>query len=228
MAHSIKVFTDRYPLLGPVIWILSIHYFIVQLLVSAAWTHVPYSWRYNTISDLGNTACGLTNGRFACSPLHALMNSSFIVLGLIMAIGSLLIFQEFRESRGTLTGFSLMALAGFGTVVVGLFPENTIGALHVLGASLPFLLGNLSLVILSIALYKIGPKARICTFISGFIPLLLLVPFLDGRYGLFGIGGMERLIAYPQTIWLILFGLYMSRNHIIYRSMWRHKQKKHR
>jgi hypothetical protein len=29
-----------------------------------------------------------------------------------------------------------------------------------------------------------------------------------------GRGGMERLVSYPQTIWLVLFGVYMSATRI--------------
>src|SRR4051812_14625263 len=108
--YRIKIFTDRYPFLGPVIWLLSTQYFMIQMIVAAAWKSPSYSWRFNTISDLGNTACNLADGRVVCSPLHGLMNLSFITLGIIMACGSLLIYQEFRERLGTLFGFSLMAL----------------------------------------------------------------------------------------------------------------------
>ena len=57
-ARRIAVFTDKYPLLGPLVWVLSVQYFLVQLIVAAAW-HPPYSWAHNLISDLGNTACGM-------------------------------------------------------------------------------------------------------------------------------------------------------------------------
>lgn len=217
--QPIKVFTNRFPFLGPIIWILSIQYFIIQVLAAIAWSaSVPYSWRLNTISDLGNTVCGPFNGRLVCTPLHTLMNLSLVMLGLIMASGSLLIYQEFRESKLTRLGFSLMALAGFGTILVGVFPENTNSAFHVLGAALPFLIGNISLVILSISLYKVGIGPKIYTFVSGFIPLVALVPFVYGKYGNLGIGGLERVIAYPQTIWLIFFGLYISRDHYLRRK----------
>ena len=213
--QRVKVFTDHYPWLGPLIWILSVEFFIAQLVVAAAWT-LPYDWRQNTISDLGSTACSILAGRPVCSPLHGLMNASLIALGIIMASGSLLIYQEFRESRASLLGFSLMASAGIGALLVGLFPENTVAVLHFLGASGPFLLGNLSLVVLGLALYKISPIMRLYTLLSGAIPLFALYLFFTQRYGSLGIGGVERVVAYPQDVWLISFGIYMSRNHVIY------------
>lgn len=208
---AVEVFHDRYPLLGPLLWVLSVHYFVVQLLVALAWS-TPFSLRANTISDLGNTACGSYRNLAVCSPLHSVMNASFLLLGVIMMSGSLLIYQEFKESKGTLVGFSLMALAGFGTCLVGLFPENTVSALHILGASLPFLFGNLSLVILGWSLYAIPKGMRYYTLLSGIIPLIALCFYATDHYGPLEIGGLERLVAYPQTIWLFVFGLYMSHN----------------
>ncbi len=105
-----------------------------------------------------------------------------------------------------------MAMAGLGTVLVGLFPENTIAALHEIGAALPFFIGNLGIVILGITLGL--PKGmRFYSLATGIVALIALGLFFSGTYLGLGVGGMERLTAYPQTIWLIVFGLYMSRKH---------------
>jgi len=209
---TIKTFTDRYPLIGPAIWMLSIQYFVIQIIAGLAYK-TTYSLRFNTISDLGNSVCGTYSGRYVCSPLHSLMDASFILLGVTMASGSLLIYQEFKRDSATLVGFSFLAIAGFGTLLVGLFPENTVSALHVLGASLPFLLGNVALIILSVSL-AIPRLLRYYTFISGVLALIALAFFYSQHYLGLGIGGMERLVAYPQTFWLIAFGLYISSSHI--------------
>lgn len=60
-----------------------------------------YSLAHNTISDLGDTTCGIFNGRPICSPLHVLMNISFVVLGLTMVAGSLLVSRTLARNRGT-------------------------------------------------------------------------------------------------------------------------------
>jgi hypothetical membrane protein len=212
--RKLKVFTDRHPLIGPMVWILTIEYFLVQVIVAEAW-HNPYSFRFNTISDLGNTVCGITSTRYVCSPLNSLMNAAFIALGVLMAAGAPLIYQEFRKNKGTMIGFSLMAIAGFGTIVVGLFPENTIPAAHILGAAMPFLLGNISLVVLGLSLKGVSSKMRAFAIISGAVSLIALVFFLKRHYGWLGIGGVERIVSYPQTIWLIAFGIYMSKDHFL-------------
>lgn len=211
--HRIAVFTDKYPLLGPLVWVLSIQYFAMQIRVAAAW-QMGYNWSTNLISDLGNTACGPYIDRYVCSPDHVFMNASFILLGLTMAVGSLLIYTEFSGRRSSFTGFLLMGLAGVGTMLVGIFPENTIGTLHLLGAFMAFGLGNLSLVILSLALKRVRQSFRLYTFLSGVLTLTAFGLFLFHIDLGLGRGGMERLVSYPQTLWLILFGLYMTSSHV--------------
>lgn len=209
--RMIRVFTDRFPLVGPSFWIASIQYYLVQLVVMLAWM-AHFSLASNTISDLGNTNCGLYNGRYICSPLHALMNASFVVLGATMMIGAVLVYQEFRETEGSLVGFSFMGLAGAGTILVGLFPENSVSSLHFIGALLPFLVGNIGLIVLG-AVLDLPKTLKLYTLLSGVISLLALGFYLTHYYLGLGPGGMERLVAYPQTMWLIVFGIYLSRNH---------------
>ncbi len=208
----IKTFTDRYPYVGPLFWMVSVQYYIVQIIVASAWL-IPYSLLHNTISDLGNTACGIYDGRQVCSPLHGLMNASFIILGITMMAGATLIYQEFTENKGSAVGFSFMAVAGFGTLLVGLFPENTVHALHTLGAFLPFLIGNVGMVVLGLSL-DIPKTLKLYTLISGIVSLLALGLFVNNIYLGLDIGGMERIVAYPQTLWLIVFGIYISSNHM--------------
>lgn len=211
--RRVAEFSDKYPLIGPLVWILSVQYFIVQLVAAKAWES-GYSWKLNVISDLGNNACGQYAGRYVCSPDYAFMNASFLMLGFTMALGSLLIYQEFKQSRASLIGFSMMALAGFGTILVGLFPENTIKEMHGLGAFLALFIGNLSLVVLALALSNVRKSFRVYTFISGIVSITAFILFVSEIYLGLGQGGMERVVSYLQTIWLILFGVYMTHSHL--------------
>lgn len=224
--RSVKIFTDRFPWLGPLVYVLSVEFFVVQFIAAAAWK-LPYSWRVNTISDLGRIACGLQDGRYVCSPLHAWMNLSLIIVGAIMAGGSLLMYQEFRESRAAFVGFTLMGIAGAGTVLAGVFAEDANPQLHVIGASLPFILGNVSLLVLGIALYNTPGLLRVYTFLSGFVALVALCFFAVKQYGSLGEGGLERVVTYPQTIWLVVFGLYLSESHTAFVRRFRRMVKRH-
>ncbi len=204
---KIKTVSNKYPTLGLIFWILCIQYFLVQLIVGLAWVSPPYSWRLNTISDLGNTMFGLYGGRYVCSPLYDLMNESFVLLGICMIYGSILIFRGQDKNRALLWGVILMGRAGLGSILLGLFPENSVRSFHVTGAALTFILGNVALIIFGLTLSM--PKAfRFFTITLGFAALVALGLFFTHNYLGLGIGGMERLTAYPQTVWLILFGIY--------------------
>jgi hypothetical membrane protein len=147
------------------------------------------------------------------------------MLGITMAVGSLLIYQEFKESVTSLVGFCFMSIAGLGTIVVGLFPENTASSVHLAGAILPFFIGNVALIVLSFGL-GIPKPFKIYTFLSGSISLVALIFLTTNHYLGLGVGGIERLTTYPQTTWLIIFGIYISSNHIrkIPRLMLQHKR----
>lgn len=208
LKRRIQVFESHHPFIGPAFWIATIHYFVVQIIAAAYWT-TPFSLKDNVISDLGNTACGMYAGRYVCSPLHQWMNASFIILGLLMVLGSILIYYGFRKHLGTVITFQLMGWAGIGAVMVGLFAENTVPALHFVGALFALLLGNLAILLFGFVLGLHG-WFRVYTIATGIVTLTALgLYFLQIYLGL-GPGGMERLAAYPQTLWLIVFGVFLS------------------
>src|SRR6478735_2864377 len=61
---------------GGILWTLAIGYLLSETLTAEAW-RTPYSFVYNSISDLGVTNCSQV-----CSPLHSFMNLSFVATGL--------------------------------------------------------------------------------------------------------------------------------------------------
>jgi hypothetical membrane protein len=199
---------NQYRLVGPLLWVASIQYFVTQVFVARAW-QVRYSLSANTISDLGNTSCRDHASLNVCSPRYALMNISFVILGICMMSGAALIYSEFKTGRFGKIGFGLIALAGLGTVIVGLVPENVMPGLHAFGATLPFLFGNIGVLLLGIKL-QLPKIVRMFTIVCGIIALIGLALFKLGAYLGLGLGGMERVTAYPQTIWLIFFGIYIA------------------
>ena len=183
--------------------------------LAVAWVwRPPYSVVSNSISDLGNTACGTYRGAFVCSPRHDLMNAALVLLGAVMIVGSLLIYHEFSPLRATerwatVLGFGCVAVAGAGTAVVGLFPENTVHAVHLVGAALAIGVANVGIIVLGIVL-PLPPSLRRYSLTWGPLSLLALLCFAGHRDLGLGQGGMERLAAYPETIWLISFGVFMT------------------
>ena len=196
----------RYPRVGFVLYVASIQYFVVQVVVASRWAP-PYSLKTNTISDLGNTACGQFNDRAVCSPLHQLMNLSFATLGATMVCGSILFRFRVPKGRGTSRGLNAMSIAGFGVILVGLFPENSNSAIHGLAAALPFTVGNVAVVVLGLTL-PLSRRLQYFSVLAGSIALVALVSSLSANDWGLGSGGIERVVAYPQTLWLVVIGIY--------------------
>jgi hypothetical membrane protein len=203
--------TPRMIRLGAIVWILAIQFFVMQLIVQSAWT-TPFSLTENYISDLGNTTCApypVGSNSYVCSPWHAAMNISFISLGIIIPVGIALIWRAFPPGRACMFGLALLALAGPGEMLVGLFPENVNITPHSIGAAAHFVSGNLGIVVLGIAIAATRRQNVLAIFsiIAGMLGLLATALFIRGSYLGLGIGGMERIAAYPLPLWLIVVGV---------------------
>lgn len=205
----IGAFGDRHPTIGPNLCIASLQYFLIQFVVALQWSP-PYNVSKNTISDLGITMCGRFNARYVCSPLHQVMNFSFVFLGVTMVAACILLQHRFStvRSRWRNTGFILVGIGGIGVMMVGIFPEDSIPSLHGIGAALPFLLGNIGVVVLGFSL-PVLRGFRLFTLISGIVALAAVAFYATGHYLGLGEGGIERVVAYPQTIWLIALGVFL-------------------
>jgi hypothetical membrane protein len=201
--------SERTVWLGAIVWILAVQFFVAQIVVQSAWV-TPFSLTQNFISDLGNTACGPyppDSGMYVCSPWHTWMNASFILLGLIILVGAALVRKAFPPGRFRAAGLMLLALAGAGNLAVGFFPEDVNITYHRLGAAAHFILGNLGMVALGIALGRRRLALAVYSIVSGLLGLLATTLFISEHYLSMGIGGMERLAAYPLPLWLIVAGI---------------------
>jgi hypothetical membrane protein len=186
---------------GAVAWLLAMQFFLAQAIAQSAW-RTPYSLTRNVISDLGRTSCGDA----ACSPLHGVMNGSFVIVGLTMALGAVLARGAFIAGWRRTFAVLLFIAAGLGVVMVGVYPENEQAGRHVAGAALNFVCGNAALV-----LFGLAADARIrafgaCSILGGAAGLaaaLLLALKVD--FGL-GPGALERICAYTIAIWQIAAG----------------------
>lgn len=196
----------RFAAVGPIMWILSIQFFVVEVVVANAWKSPAYSWRINSISDLGATRCGQFDGRYLCSPLHGIMNSSLVVFGITMTVGSMLTYRRLRNGRAA---FAMMTLAGLGPLLVGVFPETSIFWAHLVGQDLAFMFGNIAQIVFSFTLSE-PLWLRRYSRISGATALVALFLFLSHHRFFLGLGGMERVVAYPLVIWLIVSGVYVQ------------------
>jgi hypothetical membrane protein len=138
------------------------------------------------------------------------MNLSFIVLGVSIVAGTALLIPVLSGSRWTRVGLRLFAAGGLGTVIVGLFPENTVPAFHGIGAALPFLLGNAGILLAGLTLEESRLVAWY-TVGTGVVALAALAFYASGHFLGLGEGGVERVVAYPQTIWQVVVAFTLLR-----------------
>ncbi len=148
-----------------------------------------YSVSENYISDLG------------VGPTSVIFNSSVFVVGLLSVAGSYF-FQRAFDSRVLA---ALFAITGVGAMGVGLFPE-TAGAIHGVASLIVFLFGGVS-AIMSFRVLK--PPLSYFSVLLGALSLVALGLFgAKVDLGL-GIGGMERMIAYPVLLWAVSFSSFL-------------------
>jgi hypothetical membrane protein len=203
---------------GGFAWILAtLQYTVAQLVAASAWSP-PYSWANNYISDLGNTACGMFavphgTAAYVCSPLHAVMNASFIAAGVLTIAGALLLNRLCPVRRLTTVALVLWILAGLGKIVVGLVPENTDPGLHILGAlNLP--ISSVAILLLSLTIRRTHRSLSVTGVVVAVVGLAGSVLSSAGQYAGsslylgFGVGGMERIAGYPSNLWMLLIGAF--------------------
>jgi hypothetical membrane protein len=195
------------------VWMSAVQFFVAQAVAQSRWT-TPFSLATNFISDLGNTSCAVYAGSnaFVCSPWHTVMNASFALQGIIIAVGTVLARPAFAHRRacnwvGVLLGITALSMVG-----VGLFPEDVNHGAHVISAGTQFITGNTAILVFGIAA-RHGTQWRMFSSFSicfGALGLAATGLFAQG-YGLgLGVGGMERIAAYTLPIWLITAGALMG------------------
>ncbi len=170
--------------------------------VFLAETQYPgYSTAKNTLSSLGGTLPPV-------EPSATLFNLSIFLLGVLALVSVYLILK----SGGCRLFSTCLLLTGIGAMGVGLFPSYS-PVEHAIFTFLTFFFGSLA-VLFS---YRLGLNIHmvILSTIMGLVPLSIIIGTLifgfDNviiRY--LGIGGAERLVAYPLVIYIVALGGYLS------------------
>jgi hypothetical membrane protein len=153
----------------------------------------------NTVSDLA----AMRPDDVVRQPSAAIFNVTMIVGGLAIAVAAVLL----RRSRAALPGVVATAGLGVGMVLVGVFPGNTVMAVHQLVSLLAFTSGGLAAILTA----RLLPRAlRPVQRLLGAVALFFLVAYqLFSQSALFeelGEGGTERWIVYPVALSLVVLG----------------------
>lgn len=192
---------------GGACWILSLAFMVGQVVAQLAW-NTPYSLLDNRISDLGSTSCGVwITGQYICSPLHGVMDACIVATGACFALGAVLTWRAWPRRRLSTWGLALIAVAGAGLVLVGLFPENVNVGLHLLGA-LNIPMGNVALLLLGFATWKWRRWVGVTSIVMALIGFsgVAVGPALLALTGGHGDGLAERVSAYPIIAWMVVVG----------------------
>jgi hypothetical membrane protein len=148
-----------------------------------------YSTANNYISDLG------------IGPSAAVFNVALTLGGLLGLAGVYLLSQGVKSRLF----IAFIGLSSLGSFLVGVFPED-MGLPHVFAALLAFLFGSAS----AILAYRFtNSPFRYLSAALGATSLGAFLLFGAGAYLGLGVGGMERMIAYPNLLWSIGFGAYL-------------------
>ena len=177
-------------LAGILIFIASLQ-FVLAMTISEA-LYPDYSVSENYISDLGDYS--------KAKSVAYIFNSSVFLLGLLVLVAAYFIQRAFNYK---VFSFCLI-LTGIGAMGVGLFPENfAVPYLHMIVSFITFFFGAISAIV-SYKLQK-SPLSYLAV-VLGLLSLISLALFGLGIYLGLGVGGMERMIAYPTLLWALGFG----------------------
>jgi hypothetical membrane protein len=183
---------------GAPAWVLTLQFFVAETVAGLRFD--GYSWTGDVISDLGASS----------SPAAGLMNASFVLQGVLIVTGVVLL-------RGVLPGLAgrlatvLLGVAGIGVLVVGLFPLDAQGDVHAVGA-VTYLVGS-SLGLLALA-HTLRPRSEAlgsAVAVMGVVATAMSVFFLAGITRFLGDGGTERAAAYLLPVALALVGVALWR-----------------
>jgi hypothetical membrane protein len=199
---------------GGICWVATLEFFAAQAIAQSAWKGSDYSLAGNAISDLGVTACGRITvagqSGYYCSPLHSLMNASFVITGILMLLGLYLTLPIWPAGRLARWGIALFTLAGIGKIIVGLVPGDVNYGLHSLGG-LGIIFANIGMIVLGAAVSGKNDRwISLLPVLLGILGIVGEVFFLAHRA--FGGGGAaERVADYPAFAWMIVLGICCAR-----------------
>lgn len=179
------------PWLGAGWWALCFQFFVAEQIARLRWPG-QYSMQMNWISDLGA----------ANSPLHWVMNSSFVLQGVLISVGALLMRRLFPAKWTYRLALVLFLFSGVGVFVVGLVPEDRVAMVHRLAAVVHLLAGNLAMILIGVAMIADAARTRFRGWIALLAGLLGLTALALVGLGEKDVGTFERLAAYPLTLWL--------------------------
>ena len=181
-------------------------YFLLAEFVSAVYTGLPLFEVYtqNTISALG------VPGHI--SPIDWLMNSGFIVLGVLLIIGFHMGLSS-RIKKWKAIEYALTFVTALGLFIIAAIHAGN--PIHQIGALMAIVGGGVLLMTAAFAL-DTSKSYKIASFSLGLIAILFLVVMIIfmGNPDLEIIEAVpERISVYALILWSFLTGVYLIKNN---------------
>jgi hypothetical membrane protein len=190
---------------GSALWVGAAVGYLVLEAAAAASFEPSYSYARDYISDLGITA-GLVRGRMIDSPQAHLMHIAFYLQAILFFAGAVLIVG-FPKSRSARIFLALIAANAVGNIVVGTVHT---GKVHVVGAALAIVGGNMAILAGSTVVRRIGDRrwyrniSKLVASLGLLCLTMLLVNSATMKSNLLPDGAWERGSVYSITIWQLL------------------------
>jgi hypothetical membrane protein len=191
---------------GAALWVVAAVGYLILEAAAAASFEPCYSYARDYISDLGITHGGVVRGRMIDSPRADLMQTAFYLQGFLFFAGALLIVG-FPESPRARTFLGLMAVNAVGNIVVGTVHSGTV---HVAGAALAIVGGNIAILAGSAVVARVGSRrwyrnvSKLIAALGLLCLIMLMVNSATMRSNLLPDGAWERGSVYSITIWQLL------------------------
>lgn len=185
-----------------VLYVVAVFQFFVFELVAET-LYPGYSVASNYISDLGAT-CVSPPSTLSCvvhQPSARIFDTTVILLGLLLLVGTLFVYLGTRKTPYFLTA----AVADLAILLAGVFPENT-GWAHAIDSIILFLFIGISLLLA----WTIVRGAAIRSLMVAFGVLTLFFNFTNVPAGQVGVGGQERLLVLSLLVGLLVLGGYLA------------------
>lgn len=178
---------------------------LMGIITAEALYPAPYSTYRNTVSDLA----AMRPHNLVRQPSAAVFNWTMIVTGLLVIVAAYCLHRALRRWTVSLPA----GLLGAGMLGAGVFPGTHMTA-HQLFATLAFAAGSIA----ALLSWRVLPgPLRYLAAVLGALALVSLVAgifFMDWTPAArLGEGGVERWIAYPVVLWMVIFGAWLGGGH---------------
>lgn len=203
--------TSPYPVrIGMLSWMALLLYFPIELIIISRTTK-PYSFMDQAMSDLGVLSCGYNTYPLSvheiCSPMAHEMNIIFILTGMLVAAGAVLLHHFWNGTRWTIVATVLLVIYGLGYTVSGIYPADVNFLAHTLPAIPTMIIQIPAMYIIARSIRHKWPGLARFTLICMTVSTLSLILIIIGLPA----GLMQRPLYFSVWLWMSVTAIILWR-----------------